>query len=80
MKAMSSNVKEVNMKTRIILMGFGFVLLAFCGGCDKPDDVPPRILTESQDYQLPKARPLTLEEREEIRLLKEEYNNAIQGL
>ena len=76
MKAMSSNVKEVNMKTRIILMGLGFVLLAFCGGCDKPDDVPPRILTESQDYQL----PLTLEEREEIRLLKEEYNNAIQGL
>ena len=80
MMAMSSNVKEVNMKTRIILMGLGFVLLAFCGGCDKPDDVPPRILTESQDYQLPKARPLTLEEREEIRLLKEEYNNAIQGL
>ena len=76
MKAMSSNVKEVNMKARIILMGLGFVLLAFCGGCD----VPPRILTESQDYQLPKARPLTLEEREEIRLLKEEYNNAIQGL
>ena len=72
MKAMSSNVKEVNMKARIILMGLGFVLLAFCGGCDKPDDVPPRILTESQDYQLPKARPLTL--------LKEEYNNAIQGL
>lgn len=56
------------------------MLLSFCGGCDKPDDVPPRILTESQDYQLPKARPLTLEEREEIRLLKEEYNNAIQGL
>lgn len=55
MKAMSSNEKEVNMKTRIILMGLGFVLLAFCGGCDKPDDVPPRILTESQDYQLPKA-------------------------
>ena len=54
-------------------MGLGFVLLSFCGGCDKPDDVPPRILTESQDYQLPKAR-------QEIRLLKEEYNNAIQGL
>ena len=35
-------------------MGLGFVLLSFCGGCDKPDDVPPRILTESQDYQLPK--------------------------
>ena len=34
-------------------MGLGFVLLSFCGGCDKPDDVPPRILTESQDYQLP---------------------------
>ena len=29
MKAMSSNVKEVNMKARIILMGLGFVLLAF---------------------------------------------------
>ena len=80
MKVMSSNEKEVSMKTRIILRGLGFVLLSFCGGCDKPDDVPPRILTESQDYQLPKARPLTLEEREEIRLLKEEYNNAIQGL
>ena len=51
MKVMSSNEKEVNMKTRIILMGLGFVLLSFCGGCDKPDDVPPRILTESQDYQ-----------------------------
>lgn len=62
MKVMSSNEKEVSMKTRIILIGLGFVLLSFCGGCDKPDDVPPRILTESQDYQLPKARPLTLEE------------------
>ena len=68
------------MKKKMILGCLGFVLFTFCGGCDKPDDVPPRILTESQDYQLPKARPLTLEEREEIRLLKEEYNNAIQGL
>ena len=68
------------MKTRIILIGLGFVLLSICGGSDKPDDVTPRILTESLDYKLPKARPLTLEEREEIRLLKEEYNNAIQGL
>ena len=32
MKAMSSNVKEVNMKTRIILMGLGFVLLVVEGG------------------------------------------------
>ena len=32
MKVMSSNEKEVNMKTRIILMGLGFVLLSFCGG------------------------------------------------
>ena len=47
MKAMSSNEKEVNMKTRIILMGLGFVLLAFCGGCDKPDDVPLRILARA---------------------------------
>ena len=67
MKAMSRNAKEVNMKTRIILMGLGFVLLSFCGGCDKPDDVSPRSLSECQDYQLPKASPLTLEEREEIR-------------
>lgn len=66
------------MKKKIILGWFALVVLAFCGGCDKPDDVPPRILSESQDYILPKARPLTLEEREEIRLLKEEYNNAIQ--
>lgn len=66
------------MKKKIILGWFTLVLFAFCGGCDKPDDVPPRILSESQDYILPKARPLTLEEREEIRLLKEEYNNAIQ--
>ena len=62
----------------MILGCLGFVLFTFCGGCDKPDDVPPRVLSESQDYILPKARPLTLEEREEIRLLKEEYNNAIQ--
>lgn len=66
------------MKKKIILGCLGFVLFTFCGGCDKPDDVPPRVLSESQDYILPKARPLTLEEREEIRLLKEEYNNAIQ--
>lgn len=68
------------MKTKRILGGFGLVLLIFCGGCDKPDDVPPRILNESQDYVLPKARLLSLEEREEIRLLKEEYNIAIQDL
>lgn len=68
------------MKTSILLGSFGFILLAFCGGCDKPDDVPPRLLNEGQDYILPKATPLTLEEREEIRLLKEEYNNAIKGL
>ena len=68
------------MKKKMILGCLGFVLFTFCGGCDKPDDVPPRVLSESQDYILPKARPLTLEEREEIRLLKEEYNNAIQGL
>ena len=80
MKVMSSNEKEVSMKTRIILIGLVFVLLSFSGVCDKPYDVPTRSLSESQDYQLPKARPLTLEEREEIRLLKEEYNNAIQGL
>ncbi|RHR77755.1 hypothetical protein [Odoribacter sp. AF15-53] len=66
------------MKKKMILGCLGFVLFTFCGGCDKPDDVPPRVLSESQDYILPKARPLTLEEREEIRLLKEEYNNAIQ--
>lgn len=66
------------MKTRIVLGCLGFILLAFCAGCDKPDEVPPRILSESQDYQLPKARLLTLEEREEVRLLKEEYKNAIQ--
>ena len=66
------------MKKKMMLGCLGFVLFTFCGGCDKPDDVPPRVLSESQDYILPKARPLTLEEREEIRLLKEEYNNAIQ--
>lgn len=66
------------MKKKMILGCLGFVLFTFCGGCDKPDDVPPRVLSESQDYILPKARPLTLEEREEIRLLKEEYNNAIR--
>ncbi|MCQ4875805.1 hypothetical protein [Butyricimonas paravirosa] len=66
------------MKKKMILGCLGIVLFTFCGGCDKPDDVPPRVLSESQDYILPKARPLTLEEREEIRLLKEEYNNAIQ--
>ena len=80
MKVMKNDKKEGIMKTKIILGCFGLILLAFCGGCDKPDDVPPRILNESQDYVLPKARVLTLEEREEIRLLKEEYNNAIQGL
>ena len=66
------------MKKKMILGCLGFVLFTFCGGCDKPDDVPPRVLSESQDYILPKARPLTLEEREEIRLLKEENNHAIQ--
>ena len=68
------------MKINILLGCLGFVLMALCGGCDKPDDVPPRVLSESQDYILPRAMPLTLEEREEIRLLKEEYKNAIQGL
>ncbi len=28
------------MKTKIILGCLGLILLAFCGGCDKPDDVP----------------------------------------
>lgn len=66
------------MKTKIILGWLGLVLLTFCSSCDKPNDVPPRVINESQDYVLPKARPLTLEEREEVRLLKEEYQNAIQ--
>jgi lipoprotein len=68
------------MKTRILLGCLGFMLLIFLGGCDKPNGEPPRILSESQDYQLPEIKLLTLEEREEIRLLKEEYNNAIKDL
>lgn len=80
MKAMKNNKEEVIMKTRILLGCFGLILLAFCGGCDKPDDVPPRLLNESRDYVLPKARLLTLEEREEVRLIKDEYKDAIKGL
>ena len=47
MKVTRNDKKEVIMKTKIILGCLGLILLAFCGGCDKPDDVPPRILNES---------------------------------
>lgn len=68
------------MKTKILFGCLGFMFLILMGGCDKPDEECPRILSESQDYQLPEIKLLTLEEREEVRLLKEEYNNAIQDL
>ena len=52
------------------------IMVVICAACGSEDEVPPRTETIDTDYQLPLPTTLTTEDREVIRQLQLEYEEA----
>ncbi len=70
--------KPLNLNTmkKFISIYFIAIMTILCAGCGSEDEVPPRMDPIDNDYQLPLPTTLTAEDREAIRQLQLEYEEA----
>lgn len=61
---------------KFVSIYFIALMTVLCAACGSEDEVPPRTETIDTDYQLPLPTTLTAEDREAIRQLQLEYEEA----
>lgn len=65
---------------KFISIYFIVIMTILCVACGHEDEVPPRTETIDSDYQLPLPTTLTAEDREVVRQLQLEYEEATAGV